>query len=99
MRIVKETKQDGTTQYLARPIINGKKLAVRAPTKRELHETVADLRRKEKRRQMGLPDPDERLPDISYAELVEKALDGYPHSPQAKTKLDYNLRRSKEAFG
>ena len=97
--IRKGKRKNGQTYYYDRAIIAGKKHYVQASTKAAVEREVALLKEKAHRRRLGLPDPDQRPIDITYPELVEKALEGYPHSPQAKTTLDYNLRRSKEALG
>jgi integrase len=99
VKITKRTLKDGSTRYEYRVIIEGRKEYVCASTKAEVERRVAALKEKARRRRLGLPDPDERPLDLTYAALVEKALDSYPHSDQAKTALSYNLKRSKDAFG
>jgi integrase len=99
MRIVKEKKADGSTRYLARPIIGGKKLAVRATTKRQLESKVAKLKEQADRRRRGLPvDPEPRA-EMTYGALCDLLLDGYPHREQSKRALRYNLRYSRDRFG
>lgn len=99
MRIVKEQRKDGT-QYLARPIIDGKKLAVRANTKGELERMVAALKEKQHRRRLGIEESEAvRRPDITLNALADLFLDGYPHSPRSKRSLEERLKYSRRAFG
>jgi integrase len=98
MRVVKEAKRDGSTQYLARPIIAGKKLAVRAKTKREVEQKVAKLKEQADRRRRGLPVEEAPRPDITYGAVCDLLLDGYTHRPQSKRTLGYNLRYSRDHF-
>jgi integrase len=98
MRSVRETKADGSTQYLARPIIDGKKLAVRAATRRELLQKVAKLKDQADRRRRGLPIEEALGPNIAYGALCDLLLDGYTHREQSQKTLGYNLRYSRDRF-
>jgi integrase len=93
--IVKQA--DGT--YKARPIIDGKKLTVRARTKREAEEQIAQLKKRQRLNTLGLPDPDQRPEDLTYDDLCDRVLAQYPHRPQSKRALEENLARSRAAFG
>jgi integrase len=94
-KIVKQP--DGS--YKARPIIDNKKLTVRAATKREVERQLAQLKAQQQRQRLGLPDPDSRPLDITWDELCAKVLEQYPHKPQSRETLANNLARSRKEFG
>jgi hypothetical protein len=85
--------------YIARPIIDGHKLTIRATTKREVERQVAEAKKKQQLRRLGLPDPEERRPEMSYDTLCEKVLEQYPHREQSKRAMRANLARGRDTFG
>src|SRR4051794_16072869 len=98
MRVVKTKLGDGSTRHLARPIVDGKKLAITGTTKREVERKVALLREKQDRRRRGLPDEQLRAPELTYGDLCERVLEQYAQKPQSKTAFENNLKRSKVEF-
>jgi integrase len=99
VRIVKEQKKNKPDGYLCRVQIDGRRLAVRGATKRQVELEVAELKDQADRRRRSLPERDKPLPDVTYAQLVQEVLESYQHTEQSRAALRYNLARSESAFG
>jgi integrase len=99
VRVIKERLANGETQYLARPIVDGKKLAVRAATKSEVERRVATLKEKQHRRRLGLDEAEERRPDITFGALADLFVEQYQHSSRSKRTLEERLEYARRAFG
>lgn len=85
--------------YVARPIIDKKKLTIRHPTKKGVAREMAALQNAAHRRRLGLPPEDITPTIITYDDLCDEVTDSYQESTGSKATLTYNLNRSRKAFG
>jgi integrase len=91
----KVTLRNGETRWTDRVWVAGVKKKLTAGTKRELDEQKQALKERERRRKVGIPEPQGA---ITYGELADRVLEQYPHREQSKTTLTYNLRYSRDRF-
>jgi integrase len=94
--IEKVTLKNGGTRYKTRIRVGGKRRELSFEKKGDLEDELQRLREQEKRRKLGIPEPQGQ---ITYAELIDKVLAQYPHRPQSKQTLTENLNRSRTKFG
>ena len=93
-----KTKPQGDPKrWVGRKMLRGERARFYGSTKSEVQALLHDFEAKHYRQRMGLPMPIDT--SITWGEIVERYLDQYPHSPQAKTTLEYRLKHSTDAFG
>jgi integrase len=61
-------------------------------------EQIADVKRQQKRKRLGLPVEEAPRPNITYGALCDELLNGYTGRDQSKRTLRYNLRYSRDRF-
>src|SRR4051812_27176837 len=86
-------------RYKARPTIDGRMYFVLCDTKAEVARQVAQLKDRQHRRRLGLPDPEERPEDVTFDALCIRFLAQYDFSARSKGTLEERLVYARRSFG